>query len=190
MSSRVGRKPITIPSGVNVSLSDEKEAKKVLIKGAKGELVHLLAKEVSVSIENQEIKVIANKLANADAIAGTTRALLSNNVTGVTQGFSKKLLLVGVGYKVQLVTSKDGRPMLNLTLGLSHPVTFIAPIGITLACATVTEVEVTGVDKQLVGQVAANIRGICNGLRKPEPYKGKGIRYANEVIKIKETKKK
>ncbi|MBN9288532.1 MAG: 50S ribosomal protein L6 [Gammaproteobacteria bacterium 39-13] len=187
MSSRVARKPIEIPSGVGVNIKDGV----VAIKGAKGELAHELHQSVSVKFEDQQILVAANKdFADADAIAGTTRAILNNNVKGVSEGFSKKLQLVGVGYRAQVAKGKDGRTVLNLTLGLSHPVVFIAPIGVELTSATVTEIEVTGVDKQLVGQAAADIRGICKGLRKPEPYKGKGIRYADEVIVLKETKKK
>jgi large subunit ribosomal protein L6 len=187
MSSRVARKPIEVPGSVEVRI----DKNVVSIKGAKGELKHSLPKEVAVKFENKIIQVSAVKDAvNGDAIAGTTRALLSNNVKGVTEGFSKKLQLVGVGYRAQVAKGKDGRAVLNLTLGLSHPVVFIAPKGIEILSPTVTEIEVLGLDKQLVGQAAANIRGICKGIRKPEPYKGKGIRYADEVIILKETKKK
>lgn len=187
MSSRVGRLPIDVPKGVDVHVADSV----VVIKGSKGELKQPLTAGVNVVFEEQQIKVsTVDGTVNADAIAGTTRALLQNHVKGVSEGFIKKLTLVGVGYRSQLAKSPDGRPMLNLTLGLSHPVTYIAPPGINLASATFTEIEVTGIDKQVVGQVAADIRGICGGLRKPEPYKGKGIRYADEVIILKETKKK
>lgn len=184
MSSRVARKPIDIPAGVEVRV----EAKQVVIKGSKGQLTHALNPAVLVSVENQQIQVSARRV-DADALAGTTRALLNNYVLGVSVGFTKKLQLVGVGYRAQ-VANKEGRQVLNLTLGLSHPVAFIVPPAIQLTVPTVTEIEVVGIDKQLVGQVAANIRGICKGLRKPEPYKGKGIRYANEMIVLKETKKK
>ncbi len=186
-SSRVGRLPIDVPKGIEVRIADNA----VVIKGSKGELKQPLTSAVTVEFADQQIKVSANEgIPNANAIAGTTRALLNNHVVGVSEGFTKKLTLVGVGYRAQLGKSKDGRPMLSLTLGLSHPVTFVAPAGIDLASATVTEIEVSGVDRQLVGQVAANIRGICGGIRSPEPYKGKGIRYADEVIILKETKKK
>lgn len=187
MSSRVGRLPIDVPKGVEVRIADNV----VAVKGPKGELKQPITNAVTVVFEEQQIKVTAKADAvNGDAIAGTTRAILQNHVKGVTEGFVKKLTLVGVGYRSQVAKSKDGRPMLNLTLGLSHPVTYVAPAGIQLASATFTEIEVSGIDRQLVGQVAADIRGICGGLRSPEPYKGKGIRYADEVIILKETKKK
>ncbi|MBS0287378.1 MAG: 50S ribosomal protein L6 [Proteobacteria bacterium] len=187
MSSRVARKPIEVPSGVDVRIQDAM----VAVKGAKGELKLAIPAQVSVKFADKQLQISANAgLPNADAMAGTIRAILNNNVQGVTNGFSKKLQLVGVGYRAQVGKTKDGRAMLNLTLGMSHPVVYIAPKGIELACATVTDIEVTGLDRQLVGQAAADIRGICKGLRKPEPYKGKGIRYADEVIKLKETKKK
>ena len=187
MSSRVGRKPIELPKGVEVKVQQSL----VTIKGAKGELKFDLHKSVSLSVEDKEIKVTTNKgFENADAIAGTTRAILQNHVVGVTEGFKKKLQLVGVGYRAQAGKAKDGRHTLSLTLGLSHPVTYVAPKGIDLVTATQTDVEVSGLDRQMVGQAAADIRGICGGLRKPEPYKGKGIRYADEKIVLKETKKK
>ncbi len=190
MSSRVGRKPIDVPAGVQISVSDQL----VTIKGAKGELQQALPEQVLVKFEDNQIKVSpVEGISKGDAIAGTIRALLNNHVEGVTKGFSKKLQLVGVGYRAALGTSKDPkekRPVLNLTLGFSHPVAFIVPEGVTVLCPTVTEIEVSGLDRQKVGQAAANIRGINKGLRKPEPYKGKGIRYSNEVIILKETKKK
>lgn len=187
MTSRVGRLPINVPKGVEVHIADNT----VVIKGAKGELKQPLTNAVKVQFEDQQIKITPVEGAvNAIAISGTTRAILQNHVKGVSEGFMKKLTLVGVGYRAQLAKSKDGRPMLNLTLGLSHPVTYVAPNGINLAAPTFTDIEVTGIDRQLVGQVAADIRGICGGLRSPEPYKGKGIRYADEVIILKETKKK
>lgn len=187
MSSRVARKPINIPAGVEIRISEET----VSIKGPKGEIVQPKPRQVEVAVEDKHIQITAKQgHENADAIAGTIRALLNNHAQGVSQGFSKKLQLVGVGYRAQVAKAKDGRSVLNLTLGLSHPVSFIAPKGIELVSATVTDIEVIGIDKQLVGQVAADIRGICGGIRKPEPYKGKGIRYADEVIVLKETKKK
>jgi large subunit ribosomal protein L6 len=186
MSSRVARKPINVPTGVQVTV----ENGVAVIKGPKGELKHPIHTDVAVAIENQQLQIATAKGAvKADAIAGTTRAILQNHIVGVSEGFSKKLQLVGVGYRAAVTKERD-RFVLGLTLGLSHPVSYIAPVGIQIVSATVTEIEVIGIDKQLVGQVAADIRGICNGLRKPEPYKGKGIRYANEKIKLKETKKK
>ena len=185
MSSRVARKPISLPKGVEIKSANQE----VTVKGPKGELKFPLAPQVTVEVADGELKIVA-KNAAADAIAGTTRAILNNHVTGVTTGFSRKLQLVGVGYRAQVNKAKDGRSTLNLTLGLSHPVVFIAPKGVELLSASVTEIEVLGLDRQLVGQVAADIRGICKGIRKPEPYKGKGIRYADEVIILKETKKK
>lgn len=179
--------PIDVPKGVEVRIADNV----AVVKGPKGELNQPFPNVVAVKVEEQQIKVTGiDGAANAEAIAGTIRAILQNHVKGVSEGFVKKLTLVGVGYRSQLAKSKDGRPMLNLTLGLSHPVTYVAPVGINLASATFTEIEVTGIDRQLVGQAAADIRGICGGLRKPEPYKGKGIRYADEKIILKETKKK
>lgn len=187
MSSRVGRKPIDVPNGVDVRISTEA----IVIKGPKGELTQPLPHHVGVVFEDKQIKVIPNnQVEKAEAVSGTIRAILSNHIMGVTEGFKRKLQLVGVGYRAQVSNAKDGRHMLGLTLGLSHPVTYIAPKGVSLVCAAVTEIEVSGIDKQIVGQVAADIRGICGGIRQPEPYKGKGIRYADEVIKLKETKKK
>lgn len=187
MSSRVARKPIEVPKGVEVKIHQQE----ISVKGSKGELKHAIPDGVSVEIKDNVLQVMTNPEADdKEAIAGTTRAILNNHVQGVMNGFSIKLQLVGVGYRAQVAKAKDGRATLNLTLGLSHPVVFVAPKGIEIACATVTDIEVTGIDKQQVGQVAADIRGICKGLRKPEPYKGKGIRYANEVIILKETKKK
>lgn len=187
MSSRVGRKPIEVPAGVQIQI----DGSTVLIKGQKGQLTQPLPRQVSVSLADNQIKVTPkNKSTSADAIAGTIRAILNNHVEGVSKGFSKKLQLVGVGYRAQIGKSSNGETALNLTLGLSHPVAYIAPKEVQLTSAAATEIEVAGVDKQLVGQVAANIRGICGGIRKPEPYKGKGIRYADEKIILKETKKK
>ena len=186
MSSRVGRKPIDVPAGVDIAIS----AEQVVVKGPKGSLTQPMPAQVGVKLEDKQITLAPKEgVIGADAITGTLRAILSNHVTGVTQGFVRKLQLVGVGYRAQ-VQAKDGRPLLGLTLGLSHPVSYLAPAGIAIVCPTVTEIEVSGIDKQLVGQVAADIRGICGGIRRPEPYKGKGIRYADEVIILKETKKK
>jgi large subunit ribosomal protein L6 len=185
MTSRVGRKPIEVPAGVDIKITSSE----VVIKGPKGQLTQALPEHILVALEEKQIKITPKEVPNAIAISGTIRAILSNHVQGVTQGFSRKLQLVGVGYRAQ-VQSKGNRALLGLTLGLSHPVSYMAPEGISVVCGSATEIEVSGICKQLVGQVAADIRGICGGIRSPEPYKGKGIRYADEVIILKETKKK
>ena len=187
MSSRVARKPIPVPAGIDVRITENT----VTLKGPKGEVVQSKPEQIAVVFEDQQIQIsVKENVENANAIAGTIRALINNHVNGVSQGFSKKLQLVGVGYRAQVGKAKDGRHTLGLTLGLSHPVTYVAPKGVELLSATVTDIEVIGIDKQLVGQVAADIRSICKGIRKPEPYKGKGIRYVNETIILKEKKKK
>jgi large subunit ribosomal protein L6 len=178
MSSRVARKPITIPKGVDVNVSTEA----VAIKGTKGSLTRNIPVNVLVAVEDNEIRVsAANDSQLHDAVAGTTRALLNNMILGVSQGFERKLVLVGVGYRAQA----QGQT-LNLTLGFSHPVVFNVPQGITVTTPSQTEIVVQGIDRQLVGQVAAKIREY----RQPEPYKGKGVRYSDEKVEIKETKKK
>jgi len=186
-TSRIGRKPVVIPSGVEVKLHDHQ----LSVKGPKGQLVVALHPYVHVSVEKNEIKIQPNtdgkqiitgpnsKLYRS--IAGTTRANISNLIQGVTAGFERKLVLVGVGYRAQA----KGK-VLALSLGFSHPTDFKVPEGITVETPTQTEITVKGVNKELVGLVAAKIRNI----RSPEPYKGKGVRYANEVIVLKETKKK
>jgi large subunit ribosomal protein L6 len=176
--SRIAKKPVALPSGVTVNLSGNTLA----LKGSKGEMRLVLDRSVKVEQEEGALKV--RQLEDdhrAHAIAGTTRALLNNMVTGVSRGFERKLTLVGVGYRAQV----QGRN-LNLTLGFSHPVVFAIPAGITIETPSQTEIIVRGVDKQLVGQVAADIRAF----RPPEPYKGKGVRYADEQVILKETKKK
>lgn len=176
--SRVANSPVTIPAGVEVSIADGL----INVKGAKGALAHNISDAVEVSQEDSELKFsLREGAANADALAGTTRALVNNMVIGVSQGFEKKLQLVGVGYRAQA----QGK-VLNLSLGFSHPVNFPVPEGITVEAPSQTEVVIKGIDKQLVGQVAANIRSI----RPPEPYKGKGVRYADENIIRKDAKKK
>lgn len=189
--SRVANNPITVPSGVDVTIKDCE----VKVKGPKGELAFTLDKAISVTHEENVLKVaqrISDELSqqagsknkvkkNIVALAGTTRALVNNMVVGVSQGFERKLKMVGVGYRAQAQGNK-----LNISAGFSHPVVFDVPEGITITCPSQTEILVAGIDKQLVGQVAANIRRI----RPPEPYKGKGIRYADEYVAIKETKKK
>ena len=176
--SRVGKMPVTIPAGVDVSIKEEQ----ISVKGAGGTLN--LSQNALVKVSNAEGKLSfqpANDSREANAMTGTLRQLVNNMVLGVSKGFEKKLNLVGVGYKAQASGSK-----LNLAVGFSHPVNIEMPAGITVATPTPTEVVIKGADRQRVGQVAAEIRAI----RPPEPYKGKGIRYADETITIKETKKK
>ena len=176
--SRVGKMPITIPAGVDVSIKDDQ----INVKGTGGALsqarhalVNVLSNDGKLSFEP------ANESREANAMSGTLRQLVNNMVVGVSKGFEKKLNLVGVGYKAQAQGTK-----LNLTVGYSHPVNKEMPAGITVATPTPTEVIIKGADRQRVGQVAAEIRAI----RPPEPYKGKGIRYSDEKVTIKETKKK
>lgn len=173
--SRVAKKPIPLPKGVEVSVNEEQ----IQVKGPKGTLSERRPSGVEVKVEDGNVHLAA---ANEGgwAMAGTLRALLNNMVTGVSQGFERKLELVGVGYRA----SMQGRD-LNLSLGFSHPVVFKAPEGITIETPSQTEILVKGSDKQVVGQVAANIRAF----RPPEHYKGKGIRYAGEKIIMKEAKK-
>ena len=176
--SRIGKMPITIPAGVDVSIKQDQ----VNVKGAGGALS--VASSMLVTITNDAGKLSfapANDSREANAMSGTLRQLVNNMVTGVTKGFEKKLTLVGVGYKAAATGAK-----LNLAVGYSHPVNIDMPAGITVATPTPTEVVIKGADRQRVGQIAAEIRAV----RPPEPYKGKGIRYSDEKITIKETKKK
>ena len=176
--SRIGKMPVAIPAGVEVVLSDAQ----VSVKGAGGLLS--LAQNSLVKVVSEGGKVsftAANDSREADAMSGTYRQLVNNMVIGVSKGFEKKLTLLGVGYKAQAQGSK-----LNLVVGYSHPVNKDMPQGISVATPTPTEIVIKGADRQRVGQVAAEIRAI----RPPEPYKGKGIRYSDEKIVIKETKKK
>ncbi len=176
--SRVGKLPVTIPAGVEVSI----KADQVSVKGSGGSLQ--MAQNSLVKIENNAGTLSfkpANESREADAMTGTIRQLVNNMVVGVTKGFERKLSLVGVGYKAQATGAK-----LNLAVGYSHPVNFDMPAGITVVTPTPTEILIKGADRQRVGQIAAEIRAV----RPPEPYKGKGIRYADEKITIKETKKK
>ena len=176
--SRVGKNPVTIPAGVEVTLS----ASEVAVKGPLGTLRRSLVSDISVERDGENLRVKAlNDSKQANAMSGTTRALLANMVKGVSSGFEKKLTLVGVGYRAQ---ASDN--VLNLTLGFSHPVAHKMPEGVKVETPSQTEVIIKGMDKQQVGQVAADVRAY----RKPEPYKGKGVRYADEVIVMKETKKK
>ncbi|MBL8289397.1 MAG: 50S ribosomal protein L6 [Rubrivivax sp.] len=176
--SRVGKMPLPLPQGVDVAIT----ADQVTVKGAGGTLVRKLSPLVTVKKEGNVIKVeAASATAEADAMSGTMRALLANMVGGVGKGFEKKLTLVGVGFRAQAQGSK-----LNLQIGFSHPVSKDMPAGIKVATPTPTEIVISGADRQAVGQIAAEVRAV----RPPEPYKGKGIRYANERVVLKETKKK
>ena len=176
--SRVGKNPVNVPQGVDVQIKDDQ----ISVKGAGGQLA--LSTNALVKVSQQEGKLTfapVDESREANAMSGTMRQLVNNMVVGVTKGFEKKLTLVGVGYKATAQGSK-----LNLAVGFSHPVNKDMPAGITVATPAPTEIVVKGADRQRVGQVAAEIRAI----RPPEPYKGKGIRYADEKITIKETKKK
>lgn len=186
-SSRVGRKPVTVPAGVEVKL----QGLDLSVKGPKGQLTIPLHPFVKVSVEGGEIKVepkaevqsviTGQSIKLFRSIAGTTRANINNVIHGVTQGFEKKLVLVGVGYRAQA----KGKTV-SLSLGFSHPTDFEVPEGVTVETPTQTEILIKGANKEIVGLVASQIRRI----RGPEPYKGKGVRYSNEVIELKETKKK
>jgi large subunit ribosomal protein L6 len=176
--SRVGKMPITVPQGVDVAIKDDQ----INVKGALGALA--LTQNALVTIKNDAGKLTfapSNESRQANAMSGTMRQLVNNMVTGVTKGFEKKLNLVGVGFKAQAQGAK-----LNLTVGYSHPVVLDMPAGIKVETPTPTEVVIKGSDRQRVGQIAAEVRAV----RPPEPYKGKGIRYSDEKITIKETKKK
>lgn len=176
--SRIANAPVSLPSGVEITLNGQQ----IKVKGSKGELEWNIHELVTVKQEDAELKVSANDGSKqATALAGTTRALVNNMVTGVTAGFEKKLTIIGVGYRAQAQGQK-----LNLTLGFSHPVVYEVPAGIKVETPSNTEIVVTGIDKQKVGQVAAEIRAY----RKPEPYKGKGVRYADEYVLRKQAKKK
>jgi large subunit ribosomal protein L6 len=176
--SRIANAPVSVPSGVEIAFNGQQ----VKVKGSKGELEWTVHDLVSVNQDDGEIKVSANNESkNAVALAGTTRALINNMVTGVTDGFEKKLSIIGVGYRAQA----QGQT-LNLTLGFSHPVAYAVPEGVKVETPSNTEIVVSGIDKQKVGQVAAEIRAY----RKPEPYKGKGVRYSDEYVLRKQAKKK
>ena len=175
--SRVGRKVITIPGGVEI----KQDGSKITVKGPKGQLEREFSSEITVKVEGNDINVTRpNDLPDIRALHGTTRAVLNNMIVGVSQGFEKKLELVGVGYRVQ-VAGKG----LTLALGYSHPVEIAAVDGIEFKVDGNTKISVEGINKELVGQIAANIRS----KRPPEPYKGKGVKYADEKIRRKEGKK-
>jgi len=176
--SRIGKAPVDLPGNVEVNLANSE----ISIKGPLGTLTRALSAQVTVQKVEKELRVVAvGESHAADAMSGTTRALLANMVQGVTKGYEKKLLLVGVGYRAQAAGDK-----LNLTLGFSHPVVHQMPKGIKVETPTQTEILIKGIDKQVVGQVAAEVRAY----RSPEPYKGKGVRYSDETVVLKETKKK
>lgn len=176
--SRVAKAPVSIPAGVEVKLNGQE----VTVKGSKGELTRVLNSAVVIAQEETKLTFGPKEgVTNAWAQAGTARALVNNMVMGVTEGFTKKLTLKGVGYRA---TMKGNT--VALTLGFSHPVEHALPEGIKAECPSQTEIIITGCDKQLVGQVAADIRSY----RAPEPYKGKGVRYADENVRTKEAKKK
>ena len=176
--SRVAKQAVELPSGVEVKI----DGQAVTVKGAKGSLQNDVHSSVDIRQDDKVLRFAAKDGSKISmALAGTMRALVSNMVTGVSEGFEKKLQLVGVGYRAQAQGQK-----LNLTLGFSHPVDYPVPEGITVETPSQTEVVVKGLDKQRVGQVAAEIRAY----RPPEPYKGKGVKYADEIIVRKEAKKK
>ena len=176
--SRIGNAPVVLPEKVEVTITPAE----IQVKGPLGSLTQKLSGDVKVEkVENRIQFKVAGNSRQANAMSGTLRALVANMVNGVTKGFEKRLQLVGVGYRAQGQGDK-----LNLTLGFSHPVTHTMPKGIKVETPTQTEIVIKGVDRQLVGQVAAEVRAY----RSPEPYKGKGVRYANEHVEIKETKKK
>lgn len=176
--SRVGKMPIAVPQGVDVKIS----AEAVTVKGGNGTLSLPANGLVTVTQDGATLKVApANETAEANAMSGTFRALLANTINGVSKGFEKKLTLVGVGFKAQAAGQK-----LNLSIGFSHPVVKDMPAGIKVETPSQTEIVIKGADRQVVGQIAAEVRAF----RPPEPYKGKGIRYADERVVLKETKKK
>ena len=176
--SRIAKYPIPVPKGVDVNIAGGN----ISVKGPLGTIARPADPNVEVKKDGENLvcKALGNSR-HANAMSGTMRALMANMVVGVTKGFERKLSLVGVGYRAQAQGDK-----LNLTLGFSHPVVHEMPKGVKVATPTQTEIVLTGIDKQLVGQVAAEVRAH----RAPEPYKGKGVRYADEVIVLKETKKK
>ena len=176
--SRIGKNPVKVPSGVDVNIGDSE----ITVKGPLGVLSQRINKLVTIRRDGDALTVeTTDDSLAANAMSGTLRALVANMVTGVSNGFERKLTLVGVGYRAQAQGDK-----LNLSLGFSHPVVHQMPNGIKVETPQQTEVVIKGIDKQLVGQVAADVRGY----RPPEPYKGKGVRYAEERVVLKETKKK
>lgn len=176
--SRVAKNPVTVPAGVEVKFGTDS----ITVKGKNGELSLLLASNVAIELnDNQLTFAVKENSKQANAMSGTLRALVNNMVKGVSEGFEKKLQLIGVGYRAQA----QGKT-LNLSLGFSHPIVYEMPEGVSVQTPSQTEIVLTGADKQAVGQVAAEIRAY----RSPEPYKGKGVRYVGEVVAMKEAKKK
>jgi large subunit ribosomal protein L6 len=176
--SRIGKKPVTVPSGVTAQV----DGQEVKVKGPKGELKHVLVDAIIAKLDNGGIEIAMREDSKeARAMWGMSRTMVANLVAGVTEGFTKKLEITGVGYRAAVQGSN-----LQLQLGYSHDIAFAIPQGIQVVCPKPTEIVITGIDKQQVGQVAAEIRRF----RPPEPYKGKGIRYAGEFILRKEGKKK
>lgn len=176
--SRIAKYPVAVPKGIEAAIS----ANLITVKGPLGTLTQALTGDVDVKLEDNQLTfVVTNETHHAKAMSGTVRALVNNMVAGVSKGFERKLTLVGVGYRAQVQGDS-----LKLQLGFSHDILHKAPAGVKIECPTQTEIVIKGSDKQVVGQVAAEIRAY----RSPEPYKGKGIRYADEHVVIKETKKK
>ena len=176
--SRVAKNPVTVPAGVEVKFGTDA----LTVKGKNGELSFPLIGDVKIELNDGQLTfVAANNSKQANALSGTARAIVANMVKGVTEGFEKKLQLIGVGYRAQA----QGK-VLNLSLGFSHPVNYEMPEGVSVQTPSQTEIVLTGADKQVVGQVDAEILAF----RPPEPYKGKGVRYVGEVVVMKEAKKK
>ncbi|MDO5069209.1 50S ribosomal protein L6 [Neisseria sp. Dent CA1/247] len=176
--SRVAKNPVTVPAGVEVKFGTDS----IIVKGKNGELSLPLSADVAIELTDGQLTFAAkNDSKQANAMSGTVRALVNNMVKGVSEGFEKKLQLIGVGYRAQA----QGK-VLNLSLGFSHPVVHEMPEGVSVQTPSQTEIILTGADKQVVGQVAAEIRAY----RSPEPYKGKGVRYVGEAVVMKEAKKK
>lgn len=176
--SRVAKAPVEVPAGVEVTLNGQE----IKVKGTNGELSRVINDAVTVTVEDKLIRTAPKaEVAKSNAQAGTARALINNMIVGVTQGFQKQLKLIGVGYRAQTSGQK-----ITLNLGFSHPVEVELPKGVTAETPSQTDLVLKGADKQLVGQIAANIRSF----RPPEPYKGKGVRYVDENVRRKEAKKK
>ena len=176
--SRIGKMPVAVPKGAEVQI----DAERITVKGPLGTLTQALGRSAGIAREGDQLLVKpANDSTEANAMSGTLRALVANMVTGVTKGFERRLTLVGVGYRAQAQGST-----LNLSLGFSHPINYPLPAGVKAETPTQTEIVIKGADKQQVGQVAAEVRAF----RPPEPYKGKGVRYSDERVVMKETKKK
>lgn len=176
--SRIAKYPVALPNGVETTIAEDQ----ITVKGPRGTLVQPLTGDVTIElVDGQLTFVAANESRHANAMSGTVRSLVNNMVTGVSAGFTRKLLLVGVGFRAQV----QGNAV-KLQLGFSHDIVHELPAGVTAECPTPTEILLTGANKQVVGQCAAEIRAY----RRPEPYKGKGVRYAEEHVALKETKKK